>query len=232
MSENGYSHFTEAEIHAGLSALVLCSGNSRRAAKLLRDSGQRAIAYSTLHKWATDQYAGRYRELQDQLRPELVSRLAEDHDALVQSYSELQWDAIEQARKKLPDAKAGEAANIAKNAALGAAINTDKGQLRRGEPTSISESRDFPEMLRAAAAQFPSFFNLPPSWKGKLRRYPTPQLGRGKLTETEPIRGSQGVGRARTLSPCLPYSPKGQEPKPDPCLTHSPAGQSETQKGN
>src|SRR4051794_17298592 len=185
MSENGYSHFTEAEIHAGLSALVLCSGNSRRAAKLLRDSGQRAIAYSTLHKWATDQYAGRYRELQDQLRPELVSRLAEDHDALVQSYSELQWDAIEQARKKLPDAKAGEAANIAKNAALGAAINTDKGALRRGEPTTISETRDMTQLLRAAATKYPAFFNLPPELEAEAEEIPTPQLGKGKLTETE-----------------------------------------------
>jgi hypothetical protein len=66
--------YSQPEIDAGLTALALMSGNARRASKLLSRSGQRRVAPTTLHRWSTNLYAERYRELQAHALPELNQR--------------------------------------------------------------------------------------------------------------------------------------------------------------
>jgi len=145
-------HYTEEEIERGLQALVLSSGNHRRASELLRDAGYTAIPSGTVREWRRRTHMTRYAELQEQLRPELNARIAEDHDRQVQAYTALQEEALEKAREGLPEAKAGEAANVFKSAAIAAGINTEKTQLRRGEPTEIRDTavgiEDIIERLR------------------------------------------------------------------------------------
>jgi hypothetical protein len=80
--------YSQPEIDAGLTAVALMSGNTRRASTLLARSGQRRVAPTTLHRWSTNLYVERYRELQAKALPELNRRLADAHDDLVVAYSE------------------------------------------------------------------------------------------------------------------------------------------------
>jgi hypothetical protein len=72
--------YTDQEVERGLVALALCSGNSRRAARLLEDRGL-PIPRSTLKQWP-DLYPDHYSAVQAQVLPELKARLAEEHTAL------------------------------------------------------------------------------------------------------------------------------------------------------
>ena len=51
--------YTELEVDAGLTALVVCSGNSRRAEGLLAESGYRRVPDRTLHDWKSKIHARR-----------------------------------------------------------------------------------------------------------------------------------------------------------------------------
>jgi hypothetical protein len=151
------------EVETGLRAVAMASGNATRAAEVLERSGQRAIPRRTLSKWATETHAERYRRISQEVLPELNARLAEGSDALVQAYSELQWDAIERAREKLPEAKVSELASLMKAGAVGTGIHTEKSQLRRGAPTETEikkqDAESIHESLKTIARRWPQFIN-------------------------------------------------------------------------
>jgi hypothetical protein len=153
--------YTAVEVETGLRAVAMASGNATRAAEVLERSGQRAIPRRTLSKWATETHAERYRQISQDILPELDARLAEGSDALVQAYSELQWEAIERAREKLPEAKVSELASLMKAGAVGTGIHTEKSQLRRGQPTEIKkqDADSVHESLKRVARRWPQFIN-------------------------------------------------------------------------
>ncbi len=147
--------YSEPEVDAGLTALVVCSGNSRRAERLLVESGYRRVPDRTLHDWKAKIHADRYLELQEDLRPELNRRMAESFDDLTQTYIEVQREALHRVRERLPEAKAAEASRIAKDAAIGSGISSEKSLLHRSQPTKIVEHRDPVEALRLLHTKFP-----------------------------------------------------------------------------
>jgi hypothetical protein len=152
------THYSDSEIDAGLTAVALCSGSATRASELLRERGT-PVGRKTLSRWKHT-HEDRYRAIHERVLPELNVRLAEVHDALVEAYSELQWEAVEKAREKLPEAKASELASLMKAGAVGAGINTEKALLRRGQPTEIRRAEDFTELMRTAQRQFPQLFDF------------------------------------------------------------------------
>jgi hypothetical protein len=154
------SKYTEVEIDAGLTAVAMASGNTRRAAKALVTAGQRRVPQSTLKRWVDRIYAQRYRQIQEQTLPELNAQMAEVHDQLVIAYSDLQWQALEKARERLPNAKASEAAGVFKSAAIAAGINAEKALLRRGQPTQITQTGDPIEMLRRLQQRHPNLVDI------------------------------------------------------------------------
>src|SRR3954468_8596411 len=83
------SKYTEVEIDAGLTAVAMASGNTRRAVKALVAAGQRRVPQSTLKRWVDRIYPQRYRQIQEQILPELNAQMAEVHDQLVIGYSDL-----------------------------------------------------------------------------------------------------------------------------------------------
>jgi hypothetical protein len=111
-------------------------------------------------------YVQRYRQVQEQILPELNAQMAEVHDQLVIGYSDLHQQALEQAREGLPNAKASEAAGVFKSAAIAAGINAEKALLRRGQPTQITQTGDPVEVLRRLQQRHP---NLCRSSKVALR---------------------------------------------------------------
>jgi hypothetical protein len=156
------SKYTEVEIDAGLTAVAMASGNTRRAAKALVKAGQRSVPQSTLKRWVDRIYAQRYRQIQEQTLPELNARMAEVHDQLVIGYSDLQQQALEKAREGLPSAKASEAAGVFKSAAIAAGINAEKALLRRGQPSQIREDRSTGEILKIMAEKYPGVVKVDP----------------------------------------------------------------------
>jgi hypothetical protein len=154
------SRYSDLEIDAGLTAVAMASGNTRQAEEALRQAGHRRIPRSTLKDWANQRYVERYRRIQAETLPELNARLAETHDALVAAYSQLQWETVERAREKLPEAKVSELAALMKAGAVGMGISTDKAKLRRGEPTQIHANESMSELMRRAQARWPQFFDF------------------------------------------------------------------------
>ena len=176
--------YSEEEIDAGLYAVAVTSGNTRRAAELLKQAGKRAIPRTTLRLWINDTHADRYLTIQETAMPEINRRMAENHEDLVQAYSEIQWQAIERVREQLPEMKGNEAANAFKSAAVAGGINEDKALLRRGQPTKIVEERDPIAILRLLEQKFPGLLEVNPALiEGKAEEIPdteTRRLGHGE----------------------------------------------------
>ena len=148
------SKYTEVEIDAGLTAVAMASGNTRGAARALLQAGQRRVPESTLKRWVDRMYAQRYRQIQEQILPELNAQMAEVHDQLVIAYSDLQQQALEKAREGLPNAKASEAAGVFKSAAIAAGINAE-GVSSKRPPTQIREDRSAGDILKIMAEKYP-----------------------------------------------------------------------------
>ena len=59
--------------------------------------------------------------------------------------------------------KGSEASRVAKDAAIGAGINSEKSLLRRGQPTEIRETRDTSELLWILHEKFSHAVTIAPA---------------------------------------------------------------------
>lgn len=154
-----HSKKTERETELSLTALAMSSGNLNRAVRML-DSAGISITRATLSVWKRETYAERYAQIREEILPILNAELAEGHDDLVQGYSEIQREAQAKVLEHLPDATLREASSVAKDAAVGMGINTEKAQLRRGQPTQIARRDDSTEILKILAEKFPNIVQV------------------------------------------------------------------------
>jgi len=148
----GKPTYGEEDIEHGLQAMAIASGNSRRAAEVLKHAGYRAPDHTTLSRWASRIHQERYRELQREMKDELNARRADTHEALSQAYGEMEWEILERLRNKLPEMKGGELATAANKFSIASAVHTDKARLYRDEPTEIVQKHDPIEALRKLQA--------------------------------------------------------------------------------
>jgi len=125
-------------------------------------AGKRRVPHSVLWEWINTRHTERYRQLQEEMQAEFNARMAESHEALVQAYSDLQRQAIEKAREKLPGATLNEAAGLMRAASIGAGINTEKALLRRGQPTEIRQTVNVADALKKLKAIAPGLVDVNP----------------------------------------------------------------------
>lgn len=164
----------EEEIVRGLTAVVHCAGNYKRASELLaaeelereREGLPPSMAtynQATLRDWCIRLHASRYAELRDKYAAELEGGLIHDMRDLAIQGIEAQRIAIEKARERLEDGESDDPARDAAALSRVVQTNVDKMLAVSGRPTSIREDRRNPEeILRGLIAKFPGLIELPP----------------------------------------------------------------------
>jgi hypothetical protein len=141
--------YSEAERVRGVQAVALNAGNTRRAARLLKEQGQ-PIPRSTLKHWVTVTHVAEYERARIVVRDRIWDELAEEHQALARKALKATGDATAAAREmvKQGDAKtANSYASAARNLATVAGISNDKASAAHGRPTVIERRVDIPRAL-------------------------------------------------------------------------------------
>lgn len=133
--------YTDEEVERGIFALVMASGNTRRASRTLAARGLR-VPHQTLHDWRHHTHPERYERMQRQTYPAIQARMAEQMEELLQAQIDLEWKLVEKLDSEVDDLRPGEAAGALRNIAVTKAINVDKSSLLRGAPTEIVEHHD------------------------------------------------------------------------------------------
>jgi hypothetical protein len=186
------NQYSPEQIDAGLTAMACVNGNRRKAVELLERAGKLPIPAGTLTDWVQSVHKDRYAQIREAVLPALNARMAESHEALVDAYNDLQWEAIDQVKLGLPEANASQASNIAKNAAIGAGIHTEKAQLRRGMPTQIHGQEDLASTLKALASN--------PAWR-KIVQVDPRLLVEGDAHHPHPLPQKGTTPEPRLLKP-------------------------------
>lgn len=141
--------YTPAEKDLGMSALLICGGNKRLAARELKRQGMEVPA-STLQRWKED-HPERYRELETELMPEIRAQFAEGFQNLARNYMQGQEAAtsllLDRMKKEEVDTR--DLTNVVKAFAISGGIASEKAMLWRGEATSIVEHRSVDEDMAA-----------------------------------------------------------------------------------
>ena len=130
------SRYTHQEIDQGLFALVLASGNSRRASAMLADRGLK-IPHTTLDTWKHRTHPDRYERIKEDSLPGIRARLADEMEALAQDQIELEAEMTARLRERLPEIPDRDLPGALRNIAVAKGINVDKTAPIRGEPTQI-----------------------------------------------------------------------------------------------
>ena len=142
--------YSEAERERGLVALAVCSGNSRRAARLLAHRGL-PIPRSTLKQWP-DLYPGQYGAVQTRILPELKARLAEEHTALAEDLMDLSREMAGRLLHEYSELPVRDLSSGIRNASVASAVHSDKARDLRGDPTAVVEHRSVEEIERPLRA--------------------------------------------------------------------------------
>jgi hypothetical protein len=140
--------YTDYEKDAGLTALAVCSGQRNKAAETLKAETGIEISPTTLKRWAEKDETERYLRIQAELGPVMRARLADLHQTLAEKSGEIEHEALELLRAKLPEMEGRDLTTAARNAAVQTGIHTEKTQLLTGQPTQIVK-RDISEVARA-----------------------------------------------------------------------------------
>lgn len=141
--------YTEQEKDLALFAMALSNGNSRQAAKMLRDSDGPSVPAKTLDSWKARD-PDRYRRVVEEVAPKVAADTAERMQGLVALYDDLERKTAQRYEEELPNLRPGELPGALRNVAVTKGINIDKAQLLRGEPTQRVDAVDAHRAAMAA----------------------------------------------------------------------------------
>ena len=127
--------YSDAEIDRGLFALALCSGNARRAARLLAEDGD-GIPAATLQTWKRRRSEA-YERIQQDVYPKIAERMAEEMEDLFATEVELERKLVERVSVELPNLRPGELSTALRNVGVTKALNADKSAPLRGRPNQV-----------------------------------------------------------------------------------------------
>jgi hypothetical protein len=139
--------YSETEIGKGLTALAMFSGNAARASRELERIGVR-IPARTLADWKK-LHAGRYREIQEEVQPEINAEIAESSERLVRRLADVEWALIDKIESELPEMTGTQAGTALQRVTWSKGVNADKSRVYRELPTEIRSEMSFNDALRA-----------------------------------------------------------------------------------
>jgi hypothetical protein len=142
------SRYTDQEVERGLVALALCSGQRRRASKLLAKQGLK-ISDGALRYWKEHAHEDWYWEIQARIMPRVRAIAAEKHSELAELEGEASRQLLDRLMTEADEIPARDLPGAVRNLDVAAAVNRDKAAMLRGEPTEIVEhQRDALQILR------------------------------------------------------------------------------------
>jgi transposase-like protein len=112
------------------------------------------IPKATLLLWKKT-YATRYEEIRSEILPRIQAKMAVDAEDAALRQAELEAILEEQLLRGVADLSPKDAAGALRNVSTAKAINVDKSQLLRGNPTAIVETRDASDIARSIRDRFP-----------------------------------------------------------------------------
>jgi hypothetical protein len=139
--------YTEQEVEEALSVLAVV-GNDAEASR------RTGIPKATLCNWRNNVHATRYDEIRAEVLPKIREALAAQAEQAAQEQGYAAQLLLAKLVEEIPNMKPGEVAGALRNLETSKAINIDKSQLLRGQPTSIIEKRDSQQILDSLAARF------------------------------------------------------------------------------
>lgn len=147
----GTSSYTPEQVLTALNALALNGGHIELARKTLHAQGH-DVSRATLYRWRTETYPERYRQVCDQLAPQVEAHVIELQRSLAVQATQTAIQAVELEQRRLRGGKVKDAAASARNLATVAGISVDKILSLSGRPTSVIEHRTVDDDLRALRA--------------------------------------------------------------------------------
>lgn len=155
MGANQHSalQLTVDQVERALLEVAILSGNCSAASRRLKEVHGLDIAQPRLKNWVLNLHRTRYEEIRRDVVPKIHATIANEAEDLAVAYAEAERDTLKIydpsriSGKDLPGA--------IRNLATAKAINLDKAQLLRGNPTEIIEKRNPQQILDGIAARFP-----------------------------------------------------------------------------
>jgi transposase-like protein len=136
------SVYSPEDRERGLTALIL-AGSSIKASEVT------GIPAPTLRDWKRDHHE-RYEQLQDELEPRIVKKIAAEAENIVLRLAHLQHRAIDKLEDNIDELKPAELAAASRNLATTSALMIDKhSSPLRERPSHVQQGRDLDQIVSA-----------------------------------------------------------------------------------
>jgi hypothetical protein len=152
---------SEEDIGRGLSAVAYFSGNTRAAAKALKEQGL-SVPRSTLRDWQRT-HADRYETLRADLIPRVHERVAEKHLELADAQMEASWEFLQRLRTEKENIPPRDLSTVQRNLDVGSAVHTDKALALRGQggPAQVNVNISLADQIRSLTARGIKIYDAP-----------------------------------------------------------------------
>lgn len=148
--------YTEEQIDRALVEVALHGGNTRAAHRNLKAEGI-DIPRATIQVWTTKTKTERYQQLRAELVPRIHAKIAADCEDTATEAARLERKMLAKLGDDFDQIAPRDQAGAIRNVSTVKAINVDKANLLRGQPTGIVEHRhDVAELWAEFEVMFPS----------------------------------------------------------------------------
>jgi hypothetical protein len=143
----------QVKIDRALEALALEGGNSRAAARYVKEHFGISVHHGTIGRWRR-QHEDRYQELRAEALPRLAAEAAEIHRQAAQENIEAEQKARRAAIRKVKDIPARDLPGAVRNFATAAGIHADKAARLNGDyPPAVNVTVSLQETIKALIAK-------------------------------------------------------------------------------
>jgi hypothetical protein len=173
--ETNSSKYAAHEIELGLRALARASGNSRRAAQALSESGSLNVAHQLLWDWSK-RFSDLYERICRETQPVIDREIAQREEATARRLQEIGEQLVDRIADDAENLNAGQAANALQKVSVSRGIAIDKLRLYRNQPTEIKSysTKDTANALGMLATKYGHLF--PEQTREKFRMLAGPEF--------------------------------------------------------
>jgi hypothetical protein len=135
MAKRSRRIYTDAEVERALVAIALHDGNTRRAARVLKEQGL-PIPRETLRAWP-DKHEQLYSQVQAKVLPLVKAQTAEEHMELARYQMQVSRKLTERLDREANAVPIRDVSTAQRNLDVGSGIHTQRGAELRGEPQVV-----------------------------------------------------------------------------------------------
>ena len=190
-------HYGDNERRYALGVLALCDGDSRAAAKALKEQGLSGPKDRTLREWATSTHAAEYLAVKKEHAPQVNAAHAERWDQVSKAATSATLKGLKRLDRDMDKIPLRELPRTVRDSSVTGGIAEDKSvRLREGAPDPMTGTRSVKQILEAMEAKGidPRKLRLTQTVEVEASTdSPTEEAIEGTATETSPHPPSQQV---------------------------------------